>query len=378
MVGETLPVASSSTSFMTVIAGDIANEVDLESASASVNKLELLEPVDSHAKVHSASDVIKDKKTGRHYYRKEKKPAYSLARSKGAARIDHSTYHGAAIGLGHSMPNSSGNSRRNSMDESQGRTTPLANESTVALLDQLRVLIREEVRNANRGHADQLRQHMNDAIDKVGEATVVEKANYDVDTKINMSNPSTDDLQSNDTTQLDDQVEFPNHWARIRHKMREPFAEFLACFVLITFGDGINVQVVGSSLYDPSNPKGSYLSISFGWGIAVMMAVYTSGGISGGHLNPGVTLALACFRGFPFRKVPIYIAAQLAGAIMGALCIYGLYSVPLRIIDPDQTETTASLFTTYPATFLRGSAALRAITAYNEIYASASESKENK
>jgi len=96
-------------------------------------------------------------------------------------------------------------------------------------------------------------------------------------------------------------------------------------------------------------------------------------GISGGHLNPGVTLALATYRGFPWRKVPGYIAAQLLGAICGALCIYGLYAVPLRIIDPGQTEITASLFTTFPATFLRGSAKLHAVTAYNEIYATASE-----
>lgn len=378
MVEESLPNASSSPSLVTVTAGDIANEIDLESASTSFNKLDL-ELVDKHAKVQPGTDVVKCKKTGRYYYRKEKKPDFSLARSKGAARIDHSTYHGAPIGLAHSMPHSGGLSRRSSMEGSHGRTTPPVMESTAAVLDQLRILIRDEIRNATRGHADELRQHMNDAIEQAGEVTVAKRTSSDTDTRINVTSPSTDALQSEkSSTQLeeeegDQQVDFPNPWARIRYKMREPFAEFLACFVLITFGDGINVQVVASSLYNPDNPKGSYLSISFGWGIAVMMAVYVSGGISGGHINPGVTLALACFRGFPFRKVPIYIAAQLAGAIMGALCIYGLYSVPLRIIDPDQTEVTASLFTTYPATFLRGSPALRAMTAYNEIYASASE-----
>jgi len=72
-------------------------------------------------------------------------------------------------------------------------------------------------------------------------------------------------------------------------------------------------------------------------------------GISGGHINPGITLALACFRGFPWKKVPIYWAAQLLGGIFGALCIYGLYAIPLRMIDPMQTTMTAKFFCTFPA-----------------------------
>jgi len=259
-----------------VEAGDVAQEVNLESGKSSMINFNL-EPVEKHTILPSTTNVVKDKKTGKHY-RKVEKPAYSLARSKGAARVDHSDYHGASIGLGHSMPNS----RKNSIDDGHGHGRGGAADSNSALLDQIRLMIREEVRHANRGHADQLRQHMDDAIEKVaapegGEKEYSEdhKSSTDTDTKYKLTAASSDDVR---TTVEDEVMEFPNPWARIRHKMREPFAEFLACFVLITFGDGINVQVVASGLYDPDAAKGSYLSISFGWGIAVMMAVYTAGG----------------------------------------------------------------------------------------------------
>ncbi|SNX82913.1 related to channel protein [Melanopsichium pennsylvanicum] len=167
----------------------------------------------------------------------------------------------------------------------------------------------------------------------------------------------------------DEEYEFPNKWAAIRYKLREPFAEFLGCFLLMVFGNGINCQVVVSKLYDPSDAKGDYLSISFGWGVGVAMGVWVAGGISGGMINPAVTIALACFRKFPWKKVPIYIIAQILGCLMGSLCIYGLYVNPIRIIDPLQTEKTASLFTTYPAEFLR-QPSTRMSAFYNEFFAS--------
>lgn len=136
------------------------------------------------------------------------------------------------------------------------------------------------------------------------------------------------------------------------------------------FGNGINVQVTVSKLYDPENAKGDYLSISFGWGLGVLFGVILAGGISGGHINPALTLALAVWRRFPWRKVPVYICAQMAGALVGSLMIYGLYVVPIRLVDPMQTETTAALFTTYPAEFLR-TQSTRITTFYNEVFATA-------
>ena len=92
--------------------------------------------------------------------------------------------------------------------------------------------------------------------------------------------------------------------------------------------------------------------------------------ISGGLINPSITIGLATYRGFPWKKVPVYITAQILGATVGALCIYGLYEVPIRQLDPMQTSKTASLFTTYPADFLatRGT---RMIEFYNEVLATA-------
>lgn len=95
-------------------------------------------------------------------------------------------------------------------------------------------------------------------------------------------------------------------------------------------------------------------SHSSGWGIAVGMAVFVCGGISG-HINPAVTLSLALFRKFPWKKVPGYILAQILGATCGALFIYGMYHVPILQIDPAKTQATAQYFTTYPADFIRSS-----------------------
>jgi len=91
-------------------------------------------------------------------------------------------------------------------------------------------------------------------------------------------------------------------WSKIRHAMREPFSEFLGkhfepggtwlgllltsrtgTFILIMFGDGVVAQVVLSN-----GANGDYQSISWGWGLGVMLGVYTSG-ISGAHLNPGMS-----------------------------------------------------------------------------------------
>ncbi|HEY5908132.1 MAG TPA: aquaporin, partial [Vicinamibacteria bacterium] len=95
--------------------------------------------------------------------------------------------------------------------------------------------------------------------------------------------------------------------------VREALAEFLGTFVLIAFGSAVVAQVV---LSDKSH--GTYISINIAWGLAVTMGIYVAGGISGAHLNPAVTLALAVHRGFAWNKVAPFVAAQVAGAFMGA------------------------------------------------------------
>ena len=91
--------------------------------------------------------------------------------------------------------------------------------------------------------------------------------------------------------------------------VREILAEFLGTFVLIVFGVGVVAQTVLSA-----GSAGSPLSINIAWGLAVTMGCYVAAGVTGAHLNPAVSLALAVHRRFPWGKVAPYVAAQMAGA----------------------------------------------------------------
>ena len=73
------------------------------------------------------------------------------------------------------------------------------------------------------------------------------------------------------------------------------------------------------------NSHGSFFGINWGFGIGVMMGVYISGGISGGHLNPAVTLALAVTKKFPWRKVPTYFLGQYLGSFFASVVVYFVY-----------------------------------------------------
>lgn len=121
----------------------------------------------------------------------------------------------------------------------------------------------------------------------------------------------------------------------------ELIAEFFGTLVLILFGNGVVAMVV---LFD----KGGYTNITLAWGLAVTMGVYIAGKVSGAHLNPAVTLALAVFRGFPWRKVLPYMLVQVAGAFVAAALVYWNYHPQFLTVDPT-LERTAGVFTTFPA-----------------------------
>ncbi|KAK9899035.1 aquaporin [Cystobasidium minutum MCA 4210] len=142
---------------------------------------------------------------------------------------------------------------------------------------------------------------------------------------------------------------FPNAWAKFRNKYKEPLAEFIATAILIIFGNGVNCQVVLSKL-----TQGSYLSISHGWGIGVMAGVYAAGGISGAHLSPAVTISLATYRGFPWRKVPGYILAQVLGACFGSCLIQGNYHALLNQYEGGYNVRTFGLETSTATLFFTG------------------------
>ena len=100
-------------------------------------------------------------------------------------------------------------------------------------------------------------------------------------------------------------------------------AEVFGTFILILLGDGV-VANVGLA---PRLAAGAYNweTIAFGWAFAVIIAVFVVGGVSGAHINPAVTVALAVKRDFPWAHVIPFILAQIVGAFLGALAVYLIY-----------------------------------------------------
>ncbi len=103
----------------------------------------------------------------------------------------------------------------------------------------------------------------------------------------------------------------------------EFLGEVIGTFVLILLGDGVVANVGLAPRLDAA--AYNWNTITIGWAFAVIVAVYVSAGVSGAHLNPAVTIALAVKRGFPWSKVPTYILGQFVGAFLGALGVYLVY-----------------------------------------------------
>lgn len=133
---------------------------------------------------------------------------------------------------------------------------------------------------------------------------------------------------------------------------REAAAEFLGTFILICFGAGVVAQTVLST-----QANGSYLGINIGWALGVMLGVYVAAGVSGGHLNPAVTVALAVHRGFPWSKVAPYALAQTAGAFAASALVFATYREAFTAFDGgarmvEGATATAGIFATYPQPYL--------------------------
>ncbi|MEV7794767.1 MIP/aquaporin family protein [Streptomyces sp. NPDC087512] len=130
----------------------------------------------------------------------------------------------------------------------------------------------------------------------------------------------------------------------------EMSAEFLGTMILILFGCGVVAQVIaGGALTNPPGGLGNHDSIAWAWGLGVTLGVYVAARLSGAHLNPAVTLALAAFKGFPWSKVLPYALAQTAGAFVAALLVRWNYTEALAKADPGHTEKTQIAFSTLPA-----------------------------
>jgi glycerol uptake facilitator protein len=144
-------------------------------------------------------------------------------------------------------------------------------------------------------------------------------------------------------------------------------AEFFGTMVLIAFGDGVVAMAVaalnqsgrGTSIFVAA---GDWLLITWGWAMAVVFGVYVAGGITGAHINPAVTLAFAVRGDFPWKKVPWYWLAQVAGAFVGAAIVFLVYHDAISSYESAHHVTrgnldsvvTFSIFATFPAPYFHG------------------------
>lgn len=102
-----------------------------------------------------------------------------------------------------------------------------------------------------------------------------------------------------------------------------PFiAEIIGTALLIIFGDGVVANVL---LHKSKGNHGGWIVITLGWAMGVFVAVYCVARYSGAHINPAVTIALAAAGKFGWAMVPLYIAAQFLGAILGAFIVWITY-----------------------------------------------------
>ena len=126
--------------------------------------------------------------------------------------------------------------------------------------------------------------------------------------------------------------------------MQNFLAEFIGTMLLILLGDGVVANVV---LGRTKGQNGGWIVITVGWAVAVALAVYAVGRLSGAHLNPAVTIGLAAIGSFSWADVPLYVVAQFAGAFVGAVLVWIAYFPHWEATtDPD---LKLAVFATGPA-----------------------------
>ncbi|MGN7478385.1 MIP/aquaporin family protein [Solibacillus silvestris] len=121
-------------------------------------------------------------------------------------------------------------------------------------------------------------------------------------------------------------------------------AELVGTMILIILGGGV---VASSLLKFSKGENGGWVVITIAWGFAVAIAAYTVGGISGAHLNPALTIAFATIGQFAWADVPMYILAQMIGAVVGAIVVYFAY-LP-HWPKTEDADAKLAVFATIPA-----------------------------
>lgn len=124
-----------------------------------------------------------------------------------------------------------------------------------------------------------------------------------------------------------------------------PFiGEVIGTMLLILLGNGVVANVI---LKNTKGFESGWIVITFGWGMAVFVAVFCVAPISGAHINPAVTLGLAMVGKFDWANVPVYILGQLIGGCLGAFLVWAHYRQHYDLTE--NQETKLATFGTIPA-----------------------------
>jgi glycerol uptake facilitator protein len=122
--------------------------------------------------------------------------------------------------------------------------------------------------------------------------------------------------------------------------------EVIGTAILILFGAGVVAAVV---LNDSKAKDAGWVVIAFGWGFGVLAGAYTAAPLSGGHLNPAVTLGIAIDTG-EWDTVHLYVAGQLVGAVLGAVLCWLVYYAQFQAnAEENKAQPTLGIFSTAPA-----------------------------
>lgn len=105
---------------------------------------------------------------------------------------------------------------------------------------------------------------------------------------------------------------------------RRCLAELIGTFILVFFGVGsVHAAVL-------TGAQAGIWQVAVVWGVAISLAIYATGALSGTHINPAITVAFVAFRRFPVRRAPAYVACQVLGAFLAAAALYALFGNILR------------------------------------------------
>jgi glycerol uptake facilitator protein len=121
-------------------------------------------------------------------------------------------------------------------------------------------------------------------------------------------------------------------------------AEAVGTMLLVLLGDGVVANV---SLRKSKALGGGWIVVAIGWGMAVAMAVYAVGRISGAHINPAVTVSLATIGAFPWSEVPGYVLAQMIGGFLGAGVVWIAFFEHWQ--ETPDSAVKLGIFSTIPA-----------------------------